>query len=549
MQQPANRPPVPHPAAGERGSTGGRGSTRGMSLADLFRKEVRRHRPRPVSRAKFEATKRLPSPRRVTAKVTAELDDRIGLAKGTEKFLNHIFPDHWSFLLGEVAMYAFVVLVVTGIFLTLYYVPSEHTVVYHGSFATLRGQQMTEAYRSVLDISFHVRMGLMMRQVHHWAAEVFIGAIVVHCCRVFFTSAYRRPRELNWCIGVTMLWLAIANGYLGYSMLDDALAGSGVRIGYSICESIPFVGSYLATFIWGGQFPGKLWLHRFYIAHVFLVPLVIMGLLGVHLLLIYRQEHTQWPEKGRREDNVVGSPLWPVFTAKTTGLFFMVASVLCLFGGLFQIEPVWAIGPYVPPVGIDAAQPDWYITWLEGALRLMPSWEWTGFGHTVPWVVFLPVVVFPTLTFGFLYAWPWLEGWFMRDHVNHHLVVSPRYRPVHTAIGASFFSFYFMLFMASGDDVLAKFFTVSINEMVWAFRTALFVVPCVVFLLAYGVCRDLQRTPRRGELLRPMHLDLTESGAFVPALDPVADGALKEELEPLQVPDAIVAPKKSGTDS
>jgi ubiquinol-cytochrome c reductase cytochrome b subunit len=516
-----------------------------MSIADLVRREVRRHRPRPVARAKYEATRRLPDSRTATRKITGELDDRLGLAKGVEKFLNHIFPDHWSFLLGEVAMYAFVVLVASGIFLTLYYVPSEHSVVYHGSFATLRGQKMSEAYESVLRISFNVRMGLMMRQVHHWAAEVFIGAIVVHCCRIFFTSAYRRPRELNWCIGVTMLWLAIANGYMGYSILDDALAGSGVRIGYSIAESIPFVGSYLATFIWGGQFPGKFWLHRFYIAHVFLVPLLIIGLLGAHLFFIYRQDHTQWPKKGRREDNVVGSPLWPVFTAKTTGLFFMVASVLCLFGGMFQIEPVWTLGPYVPPVGIDAAQPDWYITWLEGALRLMPSWEWTGFGHTVPWVIFLPAVVFPTLTFAFLYAWPWLEGWFMRRQVNHHLSVAPRFRPVHTAIGASFFSFYFVLFVASGDDVLAKFFTMSLNQMVWAFRIALFAVPAIVFSLSYGVCKDLQKVPGREELLRPVRVDLTDSGAFVPTLDPVRGGAMKEELDPIQVPDALMAPRRA----
>ena len=517
-----------------------------MSIGNLLKKEVRRYRPRPVARAKYEAKARLPSPRELTRKATAELDDRLGLAKGAEKFLNHIFPDHWSFLLGEVAMYSFVVLVLTGIFLTLYYVPSQHVVVYHGSFVTLRGQKMSEAYESVLHISLGVRMGLMMRQVHHWSAEVFIGAVVVHCCRIFFTSAYRRPRELNWCIGVTMLLLAIANGYLGYSILDDTLAGSGVRIGYSICESIPFVGSYLATFIWGGQFPGKYWIHRFYIAHVFLVPLLIMGLLGVHLLLIFRQEHTQWPKKGRREDNVVGSPLWPVFAAKTTGLFFMVGSVLCLFGGLFQIEPVWALGPYNPPVGPDAAQPDWYITWLEGALRVFPNWEWTGFGHTVPWMVFFPTVLFPLLTFGALYAWPWLEGWFMRDQVNHHLVVSPRYRPVHTAIGASFFSFYFMLFMASGDDVIAKFFTVSLNQLVWAFRIGIFAVPCIVFLLAYGVCKDLQKVPGRKELLLPVRVDLTDSGAFVPALDGPSNGAMKEELEPLEVPDAIVDPARAG---
>jgi ubiquinol-cytochrome c reductase cytochrome b subunit len=512
-----------------------------MTLRSLAKRELKRHRPRPISRAKYEAHARgVPTAAEATNKAVRELDDRLGLARAGEKFLNHIFPDHWSFLLGEVAMYAFVVLVATGIFLTLYYVPSNTIVVYHGVFKALDGTRMSEAYRSTLDISFTVRMGLLMRQVHHWAAEVFIGTIVIHCCRIFFTSAYRRPRELNWCIGVTMLVLAIANGYLGYSILDDTLAGQGVRIGYSICESIPFVGSYLATFIWGGQFPGRVWVHRFFIVHVLLVPLLIMGMLGVHLFLIYKQEHTQWPKKGRREDNVVGSPLWPMFTAKTTGLFMMVAGVLVLMGGLFQIEPIWSLGPYNPSIATDAAQPDWYITWLEGALRIFPNWEWVGWGHTVPWMVFGPVVVFPILTFAALYAWPWLEGRFMRDQVNHHLVVAPRNRPIHTAIGAWFFSFYFVLLVASGDDVFAKFFTVGLNTMVWAFRFAVLVVPVIVAVLTYGVCKDLQGAPSRRALQTPLRIRMTESRAFVATAEELPDGGEEGELDPMETPDVIL---------
>lgn len=508
-----------------------------MTLRRAVRREISRHRPRPVQRMKAEARERVGTPRGITKKAVDELDERFGLAKGGSKLLNHIFPDHWSFFLGELAMYSFIVLVATGVFLTLYYVPSNHEVVYHGVVKTLDGQKMSEAYKSVVNISMSVRMGLLVRQMHHWAAEIFIGTIVMHCCRIFFTSAYRRPRELNWCIGVTMLVLAIANGYLGYSILDDTLAGSGVRIGYSICESIPFVGSYLAVFIWGGQFPGTVWIHRFYIAHVFLIPLLIMGLLGAHLLLIYRQDHTQWPGKGRKEENVVGDPLWPVFTAKTTGLLLMVAGGLCLLGGLVQIEPVWSLGPYHPPVGTDAAQPDWYITWLEGALRIVPNWEWTGWGHTVPWMVFGSVVLFPAATFAILYAWPFVEGRFMRDDVTHHLLVAPRERPVHTAIGASFFAFYFVLFMASGDDVLAHFFGISLNATVWAFRAAVIVMPAVVFAVTYRICKDLQKVPERRKLRQPARVRMTDTRAYVATIEAFTpDG----ELEPLATPDVIV---------
>lgn len=502
--------------------------------------QLKAHRPRPVAHAKAEVRRRVPSARQVATHAIEEMDDRLGLAKGGRKFLNHMFPDHWSFFLGEIAMYSFVVLVATGIFLTLYYVPSQHEVVYHGVFKTLDGQRMSVAYESVLNLSFSVRAGLMMRQIHHWAAEVFIGAIVVHCARIFFTSAYRRPREINWCIGLTMLILAIVNGYLGYSILDDTLAGNGVRIGYSICESIPFVGSYLATFIWGGQFPGTSWIWRFFIVHVLIVPLLIMGLLGLHLMLIYRQEHTQWPGKGRREDNVVGTPLWPQFTAKTTGLLFMVASVLVLLGGWFQIEPVWSYGPYVPPVATDAAQPDWYITWLEGALRIAPNWEWTGWGHTVPWMIFGAVVVFPLLTFAFMYAWPWLEGWFMRDDLNHHLLVPPRYRPVHTAIGTGFFSIYFVLLVASGDDVLSKFLGVALNDMVWAFRVGVVVVPILVALVTYRICKDLQHTPDRRRVRQPARVRLTDTGAFEATLVQMPPPGKEEPEEPIPTPEVVL---------
>ncbi len=510
-----------------------------MALRDLLWREIDRHRPRPVERAKYEVESRIGTPRHITKRTVVGLDKRFGLAKNGAKFLNHIFPDHWSFFLGEIAMYSFVLLVATGIWLALFYTDSVREVVYHGIYKPLDGVKMSEAYQSVLNISFKFRMGLLMRQVHHWAAEVFIGAIVIHCCRIFFTSAYRRPRETNWCIGVTMLWLAIANGYIGYSMLGDNLSGSGLRIGYSICESIPFVGSYLATFIWGGQYPGTYWIHRFYISHVLIVPIAIAGLLAFHLFLIYHQDHTQWPGKGRKEDNVVGDPLWPVFTAKTTGLFLMVVGGLVLMGGIAQIEPVWIYGPYQPPVGVYAAQPDWYITWLEGALRITPNWEWTGWGHTVPWMIFGPVVLFPTFTFLILYAWPWVEGRFMRDDVTHHLLVAPRNRPIHTAVGAAFFSFYFVLFIASGDDVIANFFRMSLNQTVWAFRIATIGVPPIIGLITYRVCKDLQKTPERRRMRQPARVRLNETRVYVAtveAFEPEGDE------RPVATPDVVLGP-------
>ncbi|OYV23716.1 MAG: cytochrome b, partial [Acidimicrobiales bacterium 20-64-4] len=264
--------------------------------------------------------------------VLNELDDRLGVAKGGRTFLDKIFPDHWSFMLGEIALYSFMVLMLTGVFLTLYYVPSQTVVTYNGSYLPLFGQKMSEAYASTVNLSFAVRGGLLMRQMHHWAADIFAGAIVVHMARIFFTGAFRKPRELNWTIGTTLLILAIANGFLGYSLPDDLVSGTGIRIMYSIILSVPVVGTYVAFFLFGGNFPGTDILARFFILHVLVIPLIILGLVGAHLFLLVRQKHTQFPGPGRTENNVVGSPMFPVFMAKTTGFLMFVTGVIALLG-------------------------------------------------------------------------------------------------------------------------------------------------------------------------------------------------------------------------
>ena len=309
-------------------------------------------------------------------KIVGELDDRLGVAKGGRVFLDKIFPDHWSFMLGEISLYSFVVLLATGVFLSLYFVPSTQQVIYHGSYKPLDGQWVSEAYKSTVGISFDVRGGLLIRQMHHWAADIFTGSIVVHMARIFFTGAFRKPRELNWLIGITMLILAILEGFIGYSLPDDLISGTGLRIGYSIAESIPFVGSYLVTFLWGGQFPGTgVIIPRFFIIHVLIIPLVLLGLLSAHLGLLVRQKHTQFKGEGRTEDNVVGSPMFPTFMAKTTGFLFMVTAATALLGAFAQINPIWQFGSYDASKISYAVQPDWYMGWLDGALRIMPSWE------------------------------------------------------------------------------------------------------------------------------------------------------------------------------
>src|SRR6478609_4474319 len=184
------------------------------------------------------------------------VDERTTIGGFVKFFARKLFPDHWSFLLGEVALYSFLVLVLTGIYLTLFFEPSLKSVTYHGSYVPLQGLQMSEAYRSTVDISLEVKAGLLIRQTHHWAADVFVAAIVLHLLRIFFTGAFRKPRDLTYYIGLLMLMLALLEGYLGYSLVDDLLSGMGLAIGYAVLMSIPFVGANLAQLVWNGPFPG-----------------------------------------------------------------------------------------------------------------------------------------------------------------------------------------------------------------------------------------------------------------------------------------------------
>ncbi|HXX91619.1 MAG TPA: cytochrome bc complex cytochrome b subunit [Acidimicrobiales bacterium] len=468
------------------------------------------------------------------------LDERLGLAKGGRTLLDKIFPDHWSFLLGEIALYSFVILIATGIFLSLYYVPSATDVIYHGSYLPLRGQHMSAAYASSVDLSLSVRTGLLMRQMHHWAADVFVGSIAVHMARIFFTGAFRKPRELNWIIGVTLLTLAIVNGFLGYSLPDDLVSGTGIRLAYSFVLSMPIVGTYLATFLFGGNFPGNgIIIPRFFILHVLVIPLALFGLIGAHLALLVKQKHTQFPGEGRREDNVVGSPMYPTFIAKTTGFLFMIAGVLWALGGLAQINPIWQFGPYEPYKISYAVQPDWYMGWLDGALRIMPAWEFSSFGHTIPFEVFLPTIIFPGLTFTLFYLWPFIEQAITGDRKEHHLLDRPRDRPKRTAVGAGFLAFYFLLFCASSTDVLANFFEVSLNTVLWTFRIVVIVIPPIVALVTYRICLDMAGVPGIGKRKRAVVVTRSAGGEYATHATDVRPGDEHVELMPEPVPTYI----------
>jgi len=438
----------------------------------------------------------------VIRRAVAFLDQRAGAGSALGKALRYVFPDHWTFLFGEIALYSFLILVGTGIYLTLFFEPSSSSIVYHGSYAPLHGQEMSKAYASALDLSFEVRAGLLIRQVHHWAALVFLAAIVVHLMRIFFTGAYRKPRDLNYYVGLTMLILAVVEGYAGYSLLDDLLSGMGLAIGNAVALSIPAAGGQLATLIWGGRFPGAgAFFSRLYIAHVLVFPALIASLMALHLALIAIPRHTQFRGRGRSEANVVGTPLWPGYALRSLGLFFCVGAVLFALGGLVQINPIWQWGPYEPYLGTNGAQPDWYLGWLIGALRLMPHLDVAIGGYTLIPNPFWGGVLFPAVVFGFLYAWPATERRLEGDRAQHNLLDRPRDNPRRTAIGAALFAWVATIFFAGAADRAFVQLGVPYEGQLWGYRAASILFPIAAYLIVRRVCERLRKDdghPGRG---------------------------------------------------
>ena len=433
---------------------------------------------------------------RVAGNVANYVDERTGAAAWMKKNLNKVFPDHWSFMLGEIALYSFIILLLSGTFLSFWFDPSMRHVTYEGSYQPLKDVEMSAAYASALHISFDVRGGLLMRQIHHWAALIFMAAIVVNLLRVFFTGAFRKPREFNWLLGIGLLTLAIVEGFLGYSLPDDLLSGTGVRIAHAIIQSIPVVGTYLSFFAFGGAFPGEVFIPRIYIVHVLLIPGIFLALITIHLMLVWYQKHTQYPGPGRTEKNVVGYPLMPVYMAKAGGFFFIVFGVTAFLGAVASINPLWLYGPYTPGQVTAGSQPDWYMGWLDGLVRMAPPLETYLFGYTVSWNILLPGLIIPGIIFTGMALYPFIESWLTGDKREHHLLDRPRNVPNRTALGAMSLTFMIVALINGGNDLIATHFDLTINQIMWFTRIGIIVLPPLAFVITKRICLSLQRKDR-----------------------------------------------------
>jgi ubiquinol-cytochrome c reductase cytochrome b subunit len=424
------------------------------------------------------------------------IDERTSISGLVKEVGRKIFPDHWSFMLGEVALYSFIVILLSGTFLTFFFEASMVEVIYDGSWVPLKGIEMSAAMASTLDLSFDIRGGLLMRQVHHWAALLFIASIGLHMLRVFFTGAFRKPREINWIIGFVLFVLALLEGFTGYSLPDDLLSGNGLRIIDGMVKGVPIVGTWISYLIFGGEFPGTDIVGRLYSVHILLGPAILVAALGVHMLLLVINKHTQFAAPGRTNDNVVGVPIMPVFAAKAGGFFFIVFGVIMLIAATFQINPVWVYGPYDPSPVSAGTQPDWYIGFADGALRLVPpGWEITLFGATLSLNILIPLLILP-LFLAIVAFYPFLEAWITGDKREHHIAQRPRNAPVRTAIGAAGVTFYAVLWSAASSDLIATHFKLSIEWVTHSIQALLFIGPVLAYFVAKRVCIGLQKKDR-----------------------------------------------------
>ena len=335
---------------------------------------------------------------------------------------------------------------------------------------------------------------------------------MLHLCRIFFTGAFRRPRERTWVVGIAVLLLAMAQGLAGHSLPDDLLSGVSLQIVWSAVLAIPVIGPEVAWLLFGGESPSPEAIPRLFVLHTMLLPALLVGLLAVHLGTVAR--HRRHPGPGRGEGER---------TLASLGLLLLVAAVLTLLGGVAQINPVWQLGPYHPAHVTSPAQPDWYLAFLDGLVRLAPSWSFELFGYTISELLW-PALLLPAVAFGILTLWPWIERRLGGDRATHDLLDRPRDAPLRSAVGAAGLTMFLVAFLAAGNDILAVLLYLPLEAVTRLLQWLFVLGPVGVGLVTYSVCRSLRRSglhPARATA--GLHLERTVAGGYRTATRRAAD--------------------------
>ena len=372
------------------------------------------------------------------------LEERLQLSALYEKYGRKAFPVHSTFFLGEIAAISFLILVITGIYMGLIYTPSITEI-------TVAGQKLPEAFASVQLIE-SIPAANLIRNVHHWAAHVMIATILLHAFRVFFTGTYRKPRELTWVLGVVLFGLTLAAGFVGYALPWDAFAVTATGIGFGLARSIPVIGQVLADLFFGGAFPTLGSLPRLYTIHVVIIPLSILGVLGLHLLLVLKQKHSMagYAKPLAEPGRVLGISLWPYHALLAGELLFLMLGGLSLLAAFVPVHPLAAYGP--PTAETPSVKPDWYLLWIFGFLKLIPAGVGISLGGVTIGPEFLGGVLFPGFVFGAMTLVPWLDRTNRRVLGRFEYLQPPTEAPVRLSIGVGALSFIGMLLFASYYD-------------------------------------------------------------------------------------------------
>jgi ubiquinol-cytochrome c reductase cytochrome b subunit len=413
----------------------------------------------------------------------------------TEELRQRRVPLQWSNLFGVVALTSTIILFVTGILLMFLYEPSSDTITYNGSYALLHGTEVSKAFNSVMALSFETPGGLLLRQLHHWSALLLPAAIIMQLLVMFFTGGFRKPRRGSWVLLFLVFVMALAGGWSGYALPDDMLSSSGLRIVQGIVLGIPVVGTWIASILFGGEFPGSI-IENLYPIHVLVVPVVLLGLLAARGRLSYLHKPPQFAAAGRTENNVVGIPLLPNAASLAAGLMALVSGVLILISATVAITPIWALGPADPSNATAGSQPDWYTGFLDGALRLVPpGWEVEWLGHTWTLAILVPLTVIGMFLM-LVAAYPFIEGWITRDRDEHHILDRPRNTATRTGIGVAGMVFYGVLWAAASADITSLAFRVSFESVIHTLQVTLLLGPLVAFEITRRICLALQRKDR-----------------------------------------------------
>jgi ubiquinol-cytochrome c reductase cytochrome b subunit len=382
-------------------------------------------------------------------------------------------------MLAGVSLTSLAITIISGVYLALFFDPSMSMLSYRGPVGYLRGVEMTRAYASALDISFGVRGGLFVRQLHSWSASLFIASLVVMLATAFFTGVFRHPRRWLWVTGVALLLLALVDAYTGVLLLDDGLSGTSLRMVSGYTLTIPVLGTRLNAMVFGGGFPGTQVIGRLYLVHL-LLPGLIVGLIVLAAIMLRRSQKTEGPGRPGRGGAVPGIAV-SAFTA----------AALTLMAGLVQVNPIWLYGPADVANAAVGSTPPWYFGWLDGAVRLWPAWDLHLGGYTVP-APFWPSVVLLGLTFAAAALYPWIDRRISGDDDARRAPQRLRDAPRRTAIGLGAAVGYGCLQLAGGIDVIAASFHLSADGLFWALRVGVIALPPVTAAAAYRVCIGLQ---------------------------------------------------------